>query len=977
MNNTGGIKLNMYYQNTQGLRSSTNRFFLSSSNCIFDIILLCETWLLPRVESSELFDDSFNVFRLDRSVCNSEKTNGGGVLIAVRTNYDSDTIEVPDSETIECISVRVKLSGSFLYCHCAYVPPRSPIETYQLHIKSIEYIAGLLRPTDRIIICGDFNLPDVSWCPSDTNQATFLPTNVRADDESLVCDTMLGLGLSQVNGIHNSRGVFLDLVFCSDSDNTSVRESIGPLLREYEYHKPIDIILDCSIECESPPIGNETFNFRKTDFRLLSAFLARVDWDGVFAHCRSVDRMIDSFYTLLYTGFELFVPKRTVTSRTGHPPWYNSKLLNLRNRKNRAFKQYSTTGQVQYHLKYRRLRSEFDRCQRRLYDAYMRRIQSNIRNDPRSFFSYVDQRRKTSGYPQQMSFNGVSSSNTADTCNLFAQFFKSVYVPCPDLNLNDGLGGAHELGSITLTCNDVLNGLLKLRNKWTIGPDVVPPIVLKRCAGSICKPLLRIFRDSLRSGIFPSHWKISKITPIFKSGSRRQVENYRGIAILPAVGKLFESIVARIVRARLFDVITPNQHGFMAGRSTTTNLLEFTSYALKVIEAKSQLDVVYTDFSKAFDRVPLDILVNKLSGLGVHHTLLSWIKSYLYGRVQYVQIGDACSNEFHATSGVPQGSHLGPFLFILFINDIPDCFMHSKSLLYADDQKGFHKIDNNEDAIVFQNDLNNLQRWCEINRLPLNVEKCYCTTFTRKKEPIIFDYSIGGRILNRKCEVKDLGVTFGAKLDFNTHIDLITSRAYSMFGFMIRACVDMDDLNAFRTIYCSLIRSILEYCSPVWSPWYQVHIDRIESMQRKFVRYAYRKVTHQRFVHYLDYPTYLDGCVGCDLDTLEHRRFVLSMMFLFDLMNGRVCSEDLLLRVRPNEPTRMNLRNRPPLRIDRHQTNYGRNEPITRMCKCFNDLANLMQPGTGRSAFRSICLNSPPPNILAIRDRSWRQQGRD
>lgn len=163
--------------------------------------------------------------------------------------------------------------------------------------------------------------------------------------------------------------------------------------------------------------------------------------------------------------------------------------------------------------------------------------------------------------------------------------------------------------------------------------------------------------------------------------------------------------------------------------------------------------------------------------------------------------------------------------------------------------------------------------------------------------------------MNRKTDVKDLGVNFNTKIDFSTHIDIVTSKAYSLLGFMIRVCKDLDDIRAFKTIYCSSILPILEYCSPVWTPWYGTYIKRLESIQRNFIRFVYREVTGLTFVHYQDYLSYLDGCREYNL---EHRRFISSMMFSFDLLTGRVRSEELQSRIRPTHPIRANLRNTRP-----------------------------------------------------------------
>jgi hypothetical protein len=261
--------------------------------------------------------------------------------------------------------------------------------------------------------------------------------------------------------------------------------------------------------------------------------------------------------------------------------------------------------------------------------------------------------------------------------------------------------------------------------------------------------LFYIFNKSLATGSFPDNWKKSFLTPFYKSGGRGNVANYRGIAILSFIPKLFEKIVCDKLNLKLTSNFHNEQHGFTQNRSINSNLMVYTKFIFDVMENKSQVDSIYTDFSKAFESVDHKILIKKLLALGFSGNILNWISSYLSGRSQNVRFLGKISNSILVTSGVPQGSHLGPLLFNLFICDLSIILKDINHLFYADDLKIYHEIKTLEDAQFLQNKLNDLDNWCNFNKLKLNVEKCHSISFSRKPVKNVFSYSLGNKILDK------------------------------------------------------------------------------------------------------------------------------------------------------------------------------------------------------------------------------------
>lgn len=316
-------------------------------------------------------------------------------------------------------------------------------------------------------------------------------------------------------------------------------------------------------------------------------------------------------------------------------------------------------------------------------------------------------------------------------------------------------------------------------------------------------------------------------------------------------------------------IIIKQQHGFCKGRSTATNLMTFSEFLHRTLDDHGQVDVVYTDFEKAFDKVSHTILFQKLRNSGIHGNLLRWVISYILNRTQIVKIGSSMSKDIRATSGVPQGSHLGPLLFLLYINDINSTLRCCEFELFADDLKIYSVVNCDNDCLVLQNELERFASYCDVNKLNLNLKKCCVVSYTKRTVSFrTFDYQLNNSTLIRSSEIKDLGVYFNQKLNFNKHIDKIVNKSLQMLGFLIRICSKFKQIQPIKNIYRSIVRSQLEYCSVIWNPHYKLHINELESVQRRFCRYVFRKnlFSYNEDYHYLSFLKVLK------LEVLSSRR---------------------------------------------------------------------------------------------------------
>lgn len=446
----------------------------------------------------------------------------------------------------------------------------------------------------------------------------------------------------------------------------------------------------------------------------------------------------------------------------------------------------------------------------------------------------------------------------------------------------------------------------------------------------------------------PALWKSVYLFPVHKKGDRANIDNYRGISALCAVSKLFELVVLKPILFHLKPLISEDQHGFMSGRSTTTNLLSFTSYVTDGFAEGCQTDAIYTDLSAAFDKLNHAIAVAKLERMGICGSLLRWLESYLTGRTNCVKIGDRLSASFVSPSGIGQGSHIGPLVFLTSFNDSNHSLIGPR-LSYADDLKIFRHVRTTADAALLQQQLDSFATWCEINRMVLNPGKCAVVSFSRRRNPISFDYRLANLVLPREDRVNDLGVLLDSKLAYKDHIGYIVTKASRQLGFIFRTTKAFTNIYCLKALYCGLVRSTLEYCSAVWNPHYQNSVERIESVQRRFVRFALRLLPW-RDPHRL--PSYASRCQLIDLDALDVRRNVARALVVSDVLTSRIDCPALLQRLNILARTRT-LRNSVFLWLPIRRTNYGLHGAITGLQRVFNRVAFLFDFNLSRDLVKN------------------------
>jgi hypothetical protein len=433
------------------------------------------------------------------------------------------------------------------------------------------------------------------------------------------------------------------------------------------------------------------------------------------------------------------------------------------------------------------------------------------------------------------------------------------------------------LSSVFLTPNDILDALLKITPKY-YSPDGIPGYFLKKFASWLVYPITVIFNLSLSSSTLPSDWKHAIVTPLFKGkGSRNDISNYRPISCTSVTGKLLESLVKQRLLFHFLsnDMLSKSQFGFLPGRSTTSNLL-YTDFLIhNEISNGNTVDLILFDISKAFDSVPHSSLLFKLSNVfGITGKLHSWLKAFLTDRTQAVKLPPGIiSSSVPVTSGVIQGSVLGPILYCAYTNDIIQCFTYGKAILYADDLKVVFPIDRlkpNESYTLIINDLKKLSAWSMDTGLKFNFKKCTVLHYGYNNPN--FAYTLDNYTLPVSDSASDLGILRTSNLSYDTHCSNIIRKANSTCAYILRTFATRNSTFLTR-VFVAYVRPILEYACQVWSPCTVDTINRIEHVQRLYTK-RIRSIAH------LSYDNRLKFLGLCRLET---RRLFLDLLFMYKL----------------------------------------------------------------------------------------------
>ena len=809
-----------------------------------DIVILNETWLKSNIINSEIFHEAYKVFRTDRNgkthpfdPCQPKKfrKHGGGVLIAHRTDIDCESTEVGLIKVqAELLSINFKLpTGKKLCISTFYRVGTLGIENFEQIEKYFKTLA-CKRKLDKHVLVGDFNFPEVSWPEANTTvqlQQKFLDL------------FLVELGYSQlISEPTHKNGNTLDLIFTNIPNLITNVTVLGhdEVCKSDHFGINFDIKLDIKTQ---RTVKRKMYNFTKANWKNLNYDLKQVDWDKLIG---SHDPHISwpNFKLVLNKLCDKHIPKKSVKDQF-LPPWYDSECDKILHEKEKwRKKSKSENGTDEDHEKFRKLRREY----KKIMDQKMR---LNVEDDAdpslisKKFWKHVKSKSKSNRIPGTVRYGECFRNDPTDQANLFNKFFYEQFSKESKYDIDIEMGSIDQFSDLYFHELDVQILLKEINLGKSAGPDGIHGTVLKNCAVSLAKPLTMMYNTSYVTGCIPDEWKFASVVPIHKKDDKGCVENYRPISLTSLVMKIFEKCIKKELLAACGQYLDIRQHGFVNDKSCITQMVPFTHNLAFNINNKEKTDIIYFDFAKAFDSVSHDIILHKLKHrYKVDGLMLRFIKSYLKGRQQQVVVGGVSSEKLPVKSGVPQGSILGPLLFIIFINDMFESISEGTSIsLYADDTKIWRVINFSEDHFILQSDVDKLYNWSKNNQMKFHPSKCKALSVTYERNILhnlpftVFNYKLGSDFIEYCSSQVDLGININGKLLWTIHHDTLLTKATSKLGLLTRTCHFTINFRQKRTFYLALIRSLFEHCSVIWRPISPNQISKFELIQKRAIKW--------------------------------------------------------------------------------------------------------------------------------------------
>ena len=859
-----------------------------------DIIALSETHLSGDILDVELNMKNFTLYRADR-----KERSHGGVALYIKNELatDLEVLTKFSNKTTELLSVHIKKLD--LVIINVYRPPNTSATDFRDvldHIKTT--VNNLPKPTTEILLMGDFNLPHICWQTMNVIGGSAQDRWQAEEFLSIIKDSCLSqfirdptrgrniLDLLLSNSPNIVHSYELTDTALTDHRLLTVKAAINSTMRKENR------TLRMGSACTSMTLSNLNFYCDTIDWDSVKTDLQLIDWNQALGVGNSGDMLV-TLQEKCKEICEKHLPQKTHTNNRNRSHIPRDRRILMRRRRNLQKKlrtEYRPFEQIKLEKGIKDIDTKLLQSHEEQRIREERRAVDNIKSNSKYFFSYAKRKFKNmETVGPLVDESGKLVDNPREMAQILKEQYESVFstpdcnmvVADPTLFFTDLPGSrTHRLSSITVSEEDIITAINKIAPDSAAGPDGFHAQLIKKCKHELATPLQILYSSQLQAGVVPDLLKVGLVTPIFKGGNKGLAKNYRPVVLTSHLIKILE----RIIRAKMVEyferikAFNNGQHGFRRGRSCLSQLLAHYENILEGIKEGHNVDVIYLDFAKAFDKVDHGILLHKLRNLGICGKLGEWLHSFLTGRVQHVILQGTLSEPSPVTSGVPQGSVLGPLLFLIMVGDIDSDVQRATVTSFADDTRILKTISSVNDVNALQADLDRVINWAERNNMALNGEKFEVIRYGRLEDiKTSTQYHCHQQIIESKNQVKDLGIHMSEDGTFSCHLDKILEGARKLTGWILRTFQTRTP-ECMLTLWKSLVLPRLEYCCQLWSPYKTGDIIKLEAIQRSFTN----KISGMENLNYWERLSKLG------LYSLQRRRERYIVLYVWKTLEGMV-----------------------------------------------------------------------------------------
>ena len=817
----------MLYTNADQLINKREDLCMQIAGAEPDVIMITEVipkaQLLP-LSPALLSVDGYNVFtNFDPTQPDLGRSGCRGICIYVKNSLLCREVVFSTVSTFEHLWINVRLRHSdSLLIGCVYLSPSGNRHLSMLGLEEELKLACQSKPS-HLLVGGDFNVPQVDWenLFSAEPEGHYSHALIRCLQDCFLTQHVTGPTRFRPGQLPST----LDLLLTNEEGmirNLSYQPGLG-----LSDHLTLAFTVACYTDRHIP--SEVTANYYKGNYDLLREMLDRVDWDKM--QDMDVHQAYCFFRRSLQAAVDKSVPKTRPRPRKNI--YINRKAMKLKREKACRWSAYIRSHDPIDFARYCSCRNKLRALTRKLRSEFEQKISVELKSNPKVFWRYTNSRMKTkAGIEDLQDENGQMCSDDLSKANTLNRFFSSVFTKedtaaIPVLPASE----CTPLEDIAITEDIVRKALDSLKTTSSPGPDEIHSRVLKEAAGQIAKPLTILFQKSLDTGSLPEDWKLGTVVPIFKKGNRQEPCNYRPVSLTAIPCKVFEKLIRDCIMEHLTaeQLLHCDQHGFRPKRSCSSQLLEVLEDWSSSIELSEPVDALYLDFKKAFDAVPHLRLLQKLESYGISGRLKRWIASFLQDRRQRVVVRGSYSPWTPVTSGVPQGSVLGPLLFIMYINDLPEAISCSAKI-FADDTKIYCRVSQDSGCAEIQRDLEAVASWSNKWQLPFNVKKCKSLHIGSQNPR--HTYEMGGVKLDQTLLEKDLGIHIDSELKFRKQAATAASKGNQLLALIKRSFMCINTITL-PLLFKTLVRPHLEYGNLIWGPFNCADQKLIERVQRR------------------------------------------------------------------------------------------------------------------------------------------------